>query len=150
MRKDFSAIEVYRRLSATKKMLLNKNQSLLYDGTIGRLSIDLPIEEDFYICPILFDDALFFEYMKSNESLFDKSNFVHQDIKQYIADNQSRICKSFSITAMLFTKYRRQEQIEKHVIICLGSLYHAPRVFYRDEKTKKVIYEKVPEYIDLY
>lgn len=150
MRRDFSAIEVYRRLSATKKMLLNKNQSLLYDGLIENLRIDLPIEEDFYIRPILFDDALFFEHLKSNASLFNKSNFVHQDIKQYIADNQSRICKSFAVTAMLFTKYRRQEEVKKHVIICLGSLYHAPRIFYKDKSTGRVIYEKVAEYIDLY
>jgi hypothetical protein len=148
--KRMTTAEVYRRLRSIKRVLLNKNQALLYSKEITSLDIDLSNEEAFYLRPVKFNDALFLETIANNKELFDKSNFIHQELMQYTRLNQKTICKSFAITAMLFTVYRKQQVIKKHVIICTGSIYHAPRIFYRDESSKKVIYEKHIEYSDLY
>jgi hypothetical protein len=146
----FAVAEVFRRLRAVKRLLLNKNQCLLYEAEIPRLEINLPSEDSFYLRPDAFNDKLFLSVITANRQLFDKSNFKHQDLQAYCSLRSRDLIRPFSITAMLFTKYRRQHIFEKHVIICLGSLYHAPRIFYRDEKTKKVVYEKVTDYIDLF
>jgi hypothetical protein len=145
----FVVAEVHRRLRAVKRMLLNKNQALLFNAEIPRLDIKLPREDEFYLRPQAFNDKLFLSVLTANQQLFDKSNFLHQDLLAYCSLRAKQLTSAFAITAMLFTKYRKQDVVEKHVIVCIGSLYHAPRVFYRDEKTKRVVYEKVTEYLDL-
>ncbi len=141
--------ETHRRLRAVKKSLMNKNQALLYDAEINCLDIELCDEDEFYLAPIKFDDQKFFSYLLNNAELFNKSNFVHQDLFEYVNDRKKDLCRSFATTAMLFTKYRKQSIINKHVIVNVGSIYHAPRIFYRDESSKRVVYERCSEYIDL-
>jgi hypothetical protein len=147
--KQLTIIEVYRRLRAVKRMLENKNQALLYDYKINSLDIKTVEPDVFYLAPVQFDKALFLQAVVDNESLFDRSLFIHRDLRSYIEERRYDICKSYSVTAMLFTKYRKQAIVSKHVIVCLGSIYHAPRIFYRDESSKRVVYEKVAEYNDL-
>jgi hypothetical protein len=153
--KRMTTAEVYRRLRSIKRVLLNKNQALLYNKEIICLDMGLLADreiqsEDFYLRPVSFNDALFLKTIADNKELFDKSNFTHQELMQYVRSNQKTICQSFAITAMLFTVYRKQQVIKKHVIICTGSIYHAPRIFYRDESSKRVVYERVIDYSDLY
>lgn len=151
--KRLTAIEVYRRLRAVKRQLANKNQLLVNISTIERLHIDLTPPDQFYIAPISFDDAAFYQAILKNKSLFDLTLFRHRDLKSYVMQNRVAICRNFSIVSFLFTKYRRQDVIHKHAIICIGSIYHAPRIFYKD-KTRAadsdVIYEKAFEYVDLH
>lgn len=130
-------------------MLENKNQALLYDHVINGLDIETVEPDVFYLAPSQFDKALFLQAIVENKSLFDRDRFIHQDLRSYIEERRYDICKSYSVTAMLFTRYRKQAVINKHVIVCLGSIYHAPRIFYRDESSKRVVYEKVSEYNDL-
>jgi hypothetical protein len=135
-------------------MLMNKNQVLVYTGEVFSLDIEIEDEALFYSAlqhnKRVFNKGLFLSEITSRPELFNKENFALTSLQQYVQDNSASICKSFSVTALLFTKYRRQEQVCKHAIICLGSIYHAPRVLYRDELSKRVVYQKSFEYMDLY
>jgi hypothetical protein len=147
--------EVHRRLRSVKRMLSNKNQVLLYQGQIFSLPIEVEDEATFYSAlsnnKVAFNKSIFLSEIIDRPNLFDRDSFSFcSSIQQYIQDNCQEICKSFSVTAMLFTKYRKQDKVEKHVIICLGSIYHAPRIFYRDELSGRVIYQKSTEYLDLF
>lgn len=148
-----TAAEVGRRLRAIKRMLGNKSQVLLYVDHIHNkfdsLSIDISEAESFYVNPIKFDKAQFLKYVGDNKKLFDKTNFIHDDLLSYVARNKKTLCKNFAVTAMLFVKFRRMDVTQKHVIVCTGSIYHAPRLFYKDVASDKVVYEKCSEYLDL-
>jgi hypothetical protein len=147
--KEMTVAEVYRRLRSVKRMLNNKSVSFVYDSEILCLNIELQTEIDFYLAPINFNDSVFFEAVTNNKKLFDRNLFIQQDLNEYVRLRRKKICKSFAITAMLLANYSKRYEINKHIIICTGSIYHAPRIFYRDEKSKKVIYEKSSEYLDL-
>lgn len=130
-------------------MLKNKNIALMYDSKIISLQIELDSEIDFYLAPIKFDDASFFNAVTANKDLFNRDLFIHQDMREYVRLRQRSICNSFSITAMLFTNLARDKKVSKHVIVCTGSIFHAPRLFYRDESSGKTVYERSSEYLDL-
>lgn len=146
--------EIIRRLRSVKRMLLNKNQVLVYDKEIFSLPLQAQDEASFYTAldhnKRLFRKDVFLSEILNRPQLFDRNNFSLASVQQYVQDNSESICKSFSVTAMLFTKYRKQKDVVKHVIVCLGSIYHAPRVFYRDESSGRVVYQKSTEYMDLY
>ena len=146
--------EIIRRLRSVKRMLLNKNQVLVYDKEIFSLPLQPQDEASFYTAldhnKRLFRKDVFLSEILNRPQLFDRSNFSLTSVQQYVQDNSDSICKSFSVTAMLFTRYRKQKDVVKHVIVCLGSIYHAPRVFYRDESSGRVVYQKSTEYMDLY
>lgn len=145
--------EVNRRLRAIKRSLNNKSQVLYYFDRETRLfdnlSIDLTNLESFYVNPISFDKRQFLEYVRDNRKLFDVDNFIHQDTLEYTSKNKKTLCKNFAITAMLFTKFRDASIVQKHVIVCTGSIYHAPRLFYKDKLSGRIVYEKCSEYLDL-
>lgn len=148
-----TAAEVSRRLRAIKRSLNNKSQVLLYTDRIHNkfdsLSIDISEAESFYVNPIKFDKAQFFEYLGENKKLFDRTNFMHDDLLNYVSTNKKTLCRNFAVTAMLFVKFRRMDVTQKHVIVCTGSIYHAPRLFYKDVSSDRVTYEKCSEYLDL-
>jgi hypothetical protein len=135
-------------------MLLNKNQVLFYQGKIFSLPLRAFDESLFYSAveknKRVFSKACFLSEIASRPQLFDRSNYGLISLSQYIEDNSSNICKSFAVTGMLFVRYRKQRDVLKHAIICIGSIYHAPRVFYKDESSGRVVYEKSIEYMDLY
>lgn len=142
--------EVHRRLRAIKRMLNNKSQVLYYAAeSLDCLNIELTDVENFYTCPISFDKRQFLRYVGEKKELFNRSNFIHTDVLDYVSKRKRSICKSFSVTAMLFTKSRHIDVLQKHVIVCIGSIYHAPRLFYKDVASNRVVYEKCSEYIDL-
>jgi hypothetical protein len=142
--------EVHRRLRAVKRMLNNKSQVLYYRAEVlSRLNIELTDVENFYTCPISFDKRQFLEHIGENKDLFDRSKFIHTDVLDYVSVRKKSICKSFAVTAMLFTKSRHIDVLQKHVIVCIGSIYHAPRLFYKDVSSNRVVYEKCTDYIDL-
>jgi CTP synthase (UTP-ammonia lyase) len=142
--------EVHRRLRAIKRMLGNRNQVLYYQAlNLDCLQIDLTDVESFYTCPIHFDKAQFLRYIGENKNLFNRDNFISGEVLDYVSNRKKTICRSFSVTAMLFTKYRDFTDVKKHVIVCLGSIYHAPRLFYKDIASGRIVYEKCSEYTDL-
>lgn len=142
--------EVHRRLRAIKRMLSNKSQVLYHrDEKLSRLQIDLADVETFYTCPISFDKPQFLKHIGERKELFDRSQFIHTDVLDYVSTRKRTICKSFAVTAMLFTKYRDMTVLQKHVIVCIGSIYHAPRLFYKDVASGRVVYEKCYDYLDL-
>jgi CTP synthase (UTP-ammonia lyase) len=142
--------EVHRRLRAVKRSLANKSQVLYYQSlNLDCLKLDLTEVESFYTCPISFDKKQFLAYIINKQSLFNQDNFIHADILDYVSNRKKTICKSFAVTAMLFTKYRDFSEVHKHVIVCIGSIYHAPRLFYKDMASGRIVYEKCSEYIDL-
>lgn len=142
--------EVTRRLIAIKRMLKTKSQVLYFKSDVlDCLDIDLTDVDSFYTCPIAFNKAKFYKYIADNKRLFDRDNFVHTGTLDYVSRRKRTICKSFAVTAMLFTKYRDYTNVHKHVMVCIGSIYHAPRVFYKDIASGNIVYEKCSEYVDL-
>lgn len=142
--------EVTRRLLAIKRMLSTKSQVLYFKSDVlDRLDIDLTDVDSFYTCPIAFNKAEFYRHIADNKRLFDRDNFIHTDTLDYVSRRKRTLCKSFAVTAMLFTKYRNHSIVHKHVIVCIGSIYHAPRLFYKDIASNNIVYEKCSEYVDL-
>jgi hypothetical protein len=102
-------------------MLENKNQALLYDYKINSLDIKTVEPDVFYLAPVQFDKALFLQAVVDNESLFDRSLFIHRDLRSYIEERRYDICKSYSVTAMLSTTSYRYLSItynlpEEHIL----------------------------------
>lgn len=153
-----SVSEVHRRLRAVKRELLNKNQVLFFSGDerqrFDRLDIDLPDESFFYSgfdrdsCSRLIDQK-FTESCKNNKRIVDRANYIPCDLLTYVSMHKGTLTRSLAITAMLFTKYRCPSIVRKLVFVCTGSVYHAPRIFYKDMLSGNVVYTKCSDYSDL-
>lgn len=151
--------DVHKRLRCIKRMLLktdkaSKNSQVLFNvHDFYLLDVEIVDEVEFYLMSEekrKFPDQLFFDVISGCSDLFDRNKFKGVDVLSYVQEYKKKLCCNFAISSMMFTKYGDSEKIEKRVVICNGSVYHSPRIFYRLESSKQVVYEKAVDYLDLY
>ena len=152
---EFSSSEVKRRLKHAKQYLQRfKTQRVLFLApedvcSLPRISLQGYDSEDEYnfVSAVELKEEYVRECVKSNRELFvDSSNYKFYHTTSYVDDYYCSLRKLFSLTCMcLINKYK---QIDFKVVVCLGSLHHAPRLFYRNRQGR-YLYERLVAYDDL-
>jgi hypothetical protein len=152
---EFSLIEVKRRLKYAKEYLQRfKAQRVLFLAPddvcslpwISLQNYDCDDEYNF-VSAVELKEEYVRECVRSNRELFvDSSNYKFYHTTSYVDDYYCSLRRLFSVTCMcLINKY---EQIDFKVVVCLGSLHHAPRLFYRNRQGR-YLYERLVAYDDL-
>lgn len=152
---EFSLIEVKRRLKSAKQYLQRfQTQRVLFlapnnPALLPFVSLQGYDSEDEYnfVHAVELKEEYVRECVKSNRDLFvDNSNYKFYHTTSYVDDYYYSLRRLFSVTCMcLIDKYQR---IDFKAVICLGSLHHAPRLFYRN-RAGKYLYERLVAYDDL-
>ena len=152
---QFSSIEVKRRMRDAKRYLQRFNtQRVLFlapDDSCSLPFISLQgydSEDDYnFVSTVDLTEEHVRKCVKDNRDLFiDNSNYKFFNTVEYVDSYLCSLRRLFSVTCMcLIDKYQR---IDFKVVICLGSLHHAPRLFYRNRR-KDYLYERLVAYDDL-
>lgn len=152
---QFSSIEVKRRMRDAKRYLQRfDTQRVLFlapddSSSLPFISLHGYDSEDDYnfVSTVDLTEEHIRTCVKNNRDLFvDNSNYKFYHTASYVDDYYCSLRRLFSLTCMcLIDKYQR---IDFKVVICLGSLHHAPRLFYRNRR-KDYLYERLVEYDDL-
>ena len=149
----FTAAEVQRRLRATKIYLMkyrNQRIKFLCSHNLPRLELlyyDAEDEMNFICASELKEDA-FKKVVRENLDLFaDENNYKHMSLSDYVDSHCAQLQQLFTFTCFYLCDTQGKNLFK--VIICLGSLHHAPRILYRDELLNRTYYEKLVAYDDL-
>lgn len=151
--KYFTAAEVQRRLRATKEYLMKyKNQRMrfLCSQNLPRIELLYYDAEDEmnFICASELKEEHFKQVVRENKSLFvDENNFKYMSLSDYVDSHCAQLQQLFTFTCFCLCDV--EGKVLFKVIVCLGSLHHAPRILFRNELTNKVFYEKLITYNDL-
>lgn len=152
----FSLIEVKRRLRDTKEYLHRfKRQRLLFLAPED--SFRLPVislngydcnDEYNFVSSASLSEYLIRQCVKDNRELFvDESNFKSFTVVDYVDEYYDSLKRLFSVTC--FCLLDKNLNVSRKIVVCLGSLHHAPRVFYRDDKYR-FYFDKLASYNDLH
>jgi hypothetical protein len=151
----FSLIEVKRRLKHAKEYLQRyKTQRLLFCAPKDHLLLPV-IELNEYNCydeynfinSVDLSEDLIRDCVNQNRELFvDESGFVRFNVFDYANEYYDVLKRLFSVTC--FCLLDKDMNVDCKVIICLGSLHHAPRIFYRDARNR-FSFDKLMMYDDL-
>ena len=151
--KFFTVAEIKRRLRATKEYLMkysNQRTKFLCSQNLPRLELlryDAEDEMNFICASELKEDELK-KVVRDNQSLFvDEGNYKHMSLSDYVDSHRAQLQQLFTFTC--FCLCDTKGKVLFKVVVCLGSLHHAPRILYRNEITKKTFYEKLIAYDDL-
>jgi len=152
---EFTSIEVKRRLKSAKQYLQRfQTQRVLFlapnnPALLPFISLQGYDSEDEYnfVSAVELKEDYVRQCVKDNRDLFvDSSNYKFYHTTSYVDDYYYSLRRLFSVTCMcLIDKYQR---IDFKAVICLGSLHHAPRLFYRN-RAGKYLYERLVAYDDL-
>jgi len=151
--KFFTVAEVQRRLRATKAYLMkyrNQRVKFLCSQNLPRLDLLRYNAEDEmnFICANEIKEDEFRKVVQENKSLFiDEKNYKHMSLSDYTDSHRSQLQELFTFTCFYLCDTQGKNLFK--VIICLGSLHHAPRILYRDELLNRTYYEKLVAYDDL-
>jgi len=150
----FTVAEVHRRLRAVKQYLMkssNQRIKLLCVRDlprIDRLKDYDALDEFNFLNATDITQEMFMTVVRENRQLFlDESNYRSMSLLDYANEYKSDLQNLFCFTCMCLCD--RENNVLYKIIICLGSLHHAPRILYRNEKMKKVHFEKLLSYCDL-
>ena len=153
----FTKAEVKRRLKSAKDYLAKyKTQRLLFLAPDDHLllpcislqSYDCENEYN-YVSSIDLSEQLIRDCVKENRELFvDHSLFKLYNTIEYADEYYDALQRLFSMTCFCLFTHRKKEMTHK-VVLCLGSLHHAPKIFYRDHRNNFYL-EKLPAYDDLF
>lgn len=149
----FTAAEVHRRLKQVKNHLMkHKNQRVkfLCVENLPRLVFcDYDAEDEMnFVCADEITEQGFREVVQRHKDLFvAENNYRYMNLKEYVKRYLSELQQLFSFTCMCFCD--KDGKVLFKVVVCLGSLHHAPRILFRNELTNKVFYEKLTAYDDL-
>lgn len=155
----FSLIECKRRIKHVKEYLQRyKTQRVLFlapnnseqmrelCSSISLQNYDCNDEYNFVSAVELSEQIIRDCVKKNRDLLVDNSNYKFYNTAGYVDDHYEYLRNLFSSTCMCFVnKYQR---IDFKVFVCLGSLHHAPRIFYRNSRGR-FIYERLSAYDDL-
>ena len=153
----FTKAEVRRRLKHAKDYLAKyRTQRVLFLAPDDHLSLpcislkDYDCENEYnYVSSVDLSEQLIRDCVKENRELFvDHSLFKSYNTFEYADDYYDALQRLFSMTCFCLFTHRKKEMTHK-VVLCLGSLHHAPRVFYRDHRFNFHL-EKLPAYDDLF
>jgi hypothetical protein len=152
---EFTLIEVKRRLKQAKEYLQRfKTQRVLFLAPVDVCSLPYISLQDYdcndeynFVNAVELKEEYVRECVKTNRELFvDSSNYKFYHTTSYVDDYYCSLRRLFSLTCMcLIDKY---EQIDFKAVICLGSLHHAPRLFYRNRQGR-YLYKRLVAYDDL-
>jgi hypothetical protein len=152
----FTAAEVKRRLSEAKRYLQRyKTQRLLFLAPADHLSLPCISLQDYdclneynFVNTVDLSEELIRQCVKDNrEMLVDESKFKIYNLHEYVDEYLDALRRLFCVTS--FCLLDRKKNMMMKVVICLGSLHHAPRLFYRDTKNR-FYYDKLAAYNDLF
>lgn len=154
----FTLKEVKKRLGAAKEYLqLYKTQRTTFLAPAD--SLHLPVislqnydckNEYNFIKTVDLSDRLIRDCVKQNRAMFaDEESFQLFNISEYGDEYYKGLKRLFSVTCFCLFEKINSAKVTCKAVLCLGSLHHAPRVFYRDSRGKFWL-EKLPAYIDLY
>ena len=152
----FCAAEVKRRLNECKRYLQRyRNQRALFLAPTNVLDLVVVDVENYdcydeynYVSSFDLSEQLIRDCVKCNRALFvDDSLFKSFNVIDYVDRYFVALQRYFSLTS--FCLLDKNDDVFIKCIVCLGSLHHAPRVFYRDCRFK-FYFDKVAEYNDLF
>jgi len=151
----FTAAEVKRRLSEAKRYLQRyKTQRLLFLAPDNHLSLPCISLQNYdclneynFVNTVDLSEELIRQCVKDNrEMLVDESKFKIYNLHEYVDEYLDALRRLFCVTS--FCLLDRKKNMMMKVVICLGSLHHAPRLFYRNRQGR-YLYERLVAYDDL-
>jgi len=146
----FTLLETRERIKQIKKYLSNRERvSFLVPARFTYINIPGydPFDDYSFVQSPELTEKIMREHVRENKSSF-TGEFSNYAIFDYPKDHP-QLQKILCVFGMQFYKYK-STQITKSVVACLGSRNHAPRILWRDHSTKRVIFEKLPHYLDLF
>ena len=152
----FTAAEVKRRLSEAKRYLQRyKTQRLLFLAPENHLSLPCISLQNYdclneynFVNTVDLSEELVRQCVKDNREMFvDESKFKIYNLHEYVDEYLDALRRLFCVTS--FCLLDRKKNMMMKVVICLGSLHHAPRLFYKDTKNR-FYYDKLAAYNDLF
>lgn len=152
----FTLAEVKRRLTECKRYLQRyKTQRLLFLAPNDHLSLPCIslqgydcLNEYNYVSTVDLSEKLVRDCVKNNREMFvDESMFKLFNLFEYSEEYFDALRRLFCVTS--FCLLDRKKNMMMKVVVCLGSLHHAPRLFYKDTKNR-FYYCKLTAYDDLF
>lgn len=146
----FTLLETRERIKQVKYYLSSKErvdflipERFTYVKIPGYDSLD---EYSFVQSPEL-TERIMRQHVRDNRDSF-AGVFSNYSVFHYPKEH-SQLQKILCVFGMRFYKYKSTETT-KSVVACLGSKHHAPRILWRDHSNNRVIFEKLPHYLDLF
>lgn len=152
----FTAAEVKRRLSEAKRYLQRyKTQRLLFLAPENHLSLPCISLQDYdclneynFVSTVDLSEELIRQCVKDNREMFVNDNlFKSYNMFEYVDEYLDALRRLFCVTSFCLLDTKKNMMMK--VVICLGSLHHAPRLFYKDAKNR-FYYDKLIAYNDLF
>lgn len=146
----FTLMEARERVKSIKKYLSNKERvQFLLPEKFTYLSIPEydPFDEYNFVSTKEITKEMLVAHIRRNRKAFEGEfeNIPVCDYPKMCPELQKVLC----VFGMKFHSFK-SEKITKSVVVCMGSRHHAPRVLWREESTKRVIFDKIPAYLDLF
>lgn len=151
----FTAAEIKRRIKHAKEYLQKyKTQRLLFLAPKDPLLLPTIYLDGYncydeynYVSSVDLSEELIRECVKDNREMFvDESLFEFYNVIDYVNEFYIALQRFFSV--ICFCLLDKNNNVTCKVVLCLGSLHHAPRVFYRDARGK-FYFDKLMMYDDL-
>lgn len=148
--KTFTLMEARERVKSVKQYLGNKERvQFLFPEKFTFLSIPGydPLDEYNFVKSTSITREMLVTHICSNWKALD-GEFRNVSVFGYpklCPQLQSVLCV-FGMKFHLF----KSTKVTKSAVICLGSRHHAPTVLWREESTRRVIFDKIPAYSDLF
>jgi hypothetical protein len=152
----FTSAEVKRRLTETKRYLQRYNtQRLLFLAPKDHLMLPCIHLEGYdclndynFVSTVDLTEQMIRDCVKDNREMFvDESLFKIYSLQDYVDEYSDALKRLFCVTS--FCLLDRNKNFMMKIIVCLGSLHHAPRLFYKDAKNR-FYYDKLVAYDDLF
>lgn len=154
----FTVAEVKKRIAAAKEYLqsyktqrttfLAPSDSLLLP-VVSLQGYDCRNEYNF-VKTVDLSEHLIRDCVRQNKELFtNEKNFQVFNVSEYGDEYYKGLKRLFSVTCFCLFEKTNNGKVTYKVVLCLGSLHHAPRIFYKDS-LGKFSFEKLPAYMDLH
>ena len=146
----FTLFEARQRVKSVKEFLSNKERvSFLFPEEFTHLWVPDydPFDEYCFVSASELSRELLASHVRFNRNKF-KGEFKNIPVVDY-PKMCPQLLKVLCVFGMKFFTFNG-EKITKSAIVCMGSRHHAPRVLWREESTKRVIFDKIPAYLDLF
>ncbi len=151
----FCAAEVKRRIKHAKEYLQRyKTQRLLFLAPDNHFELPCIYLEGYdclneynYVSSVELSEQLIRDCVKENRELFvDESKFRSFNVIEYVDEYFDALQRFFCLTC--FYLLDRENRMTRKIVLCLGSLHHAPRIFYRDDRYR-FYFDRLSMYDDL-
>jgi hypothetical protein len=146
----FTLYEARQRVKAVKEFLSNKERvSFLFSEELTHLYVPGydPFDEYCFVSTTSISRELLVNHIRFNKDKF-KGEFRNVPAFDY-PKMRPQLLKVLCVFGMKFFTFNG-ERFTKSAVVCMGSRHHAPRVLWREESTKRVIFDKIPAYLDLF